>query len=1189
MLKKTAKEFALQAQRRLIADVKLNASRLGINPSGISESSSSTESPYAVKERREDLRRHLISAIRQLEAQSGSYLTAYKKVLSEAAYSCFISLIALRFLEANDFLPQGERPLLQCEEPSDEEFTKLFVNKCQSLAKCFPTIFAEVPDYLELLLSLSHEDEDGVLRHLLHDIPEADFDLRQRGQVEILGWFYQYYTEERRDEIISLNVKQIEKADIPTATQVFTPDWIVRYLLENSLGRFWLERNPESALRGKMDFFAEPKSGSDLNQRDHIAEQLQPQDLTVLDPCVGSGHILLYAFDLLIEIYGECGYTKAEAAREIVRHNLHGIDIDERVVKLAKFALSMKARSYDPEFFDSGIEVQIFALEESNGLDSAWPASVQNIDPLIAECGAYLLTVFREAGEIGSLLHVEARDYKALIDKLDDLAADLDPELQENLNWLQQCYPLVKTLAQQALLLSRKYSVVCTNPPYMNRFTGLQKAFVRKNYFDYRRDLFSVYIYRNFLFCRPGGYSALMTPYVWMFIKSYEKLRRFIIKEKAITTLVQLEYSAFDAATVPVCAFVLKNAPAKEKGLYIKLSEFAGGLRVQERKLRQALTADSCSYFYESDVKNFHKLPGTPIAYWATEQVFAIFEQGTPMKDLLEARQGLASGDNNRFLRLWFEVEVDKINFDASSVEDFHRSGKLYAPLNKGGRYRRWYGNYDYVIKFDPEYFEILAGLGNRLPSRQFYFRESISWSLITSAGFSIRYRKSGSVPNVAGNSAFSADTDLLKYLLALLSTPIADYLFKMLNPTLNLNVGDFDNFPVYVAEECKEEALKLAEDCVALARSDWDSFEVSREFSCHPLADFTTFREHYLSNLRSDQEEPAAPHSLAEAYELLKDLFGRHFYQLKRKEAEVNRLFIDLYGLEEELDAVPNDKDISSSLIFDLESDIPAQMQGNRYVLCKADVLKQFISYAVGCIFGRYSLDETGLIYAGGAWDAKKYQSFKPSQDNIVTLSDEDYFEDDLVNRFSAFVEEIYGSASLEENLNFIAAGLAQKPLAETEDPRAVIRAYFLKDFYQDHCKTYSVSGSGKRPIYWLYDSGKENGFKAFIYMHRYKKGTNELLRSKYLKRQIKRYRDELADLEALSAEGLCTISPAERKQRQAKLQRQLRECQTYDKNLEAVAALRIDLNADDGVLTNYRKLQTLDGQVPGILAPIS
>ncbi len=1185
MLIKAVKEFALQAQRRISADIKQKASELGIRPSGISGTGEGG--------RKGRLRSELIAAIRLQELADGDYLAAYERVLSDAAYRCFSCLVALRFLEVNAFLPGDEFSLSavdsgealslpEQDENSDELFTFLFIKKCQKLAKLFPSIFAGIPDYLELLLSLFYEDEDGPVRRLLLDIPEAYFDLRRGGQVEIIGWFYQYYTADRRDEIISLNVKQIEKADIPVATQVFTPDWIVRYLLDNSLGRYWLEGKPDSPLRKKLEFYVEPKGPRSGVHQGHRPAQITPQELTVLDPCVGSGHILLYAFDLLLDLYRECGYSEAEAAREIVRHNLHGIDIDERVVNLANFAITMKARSYDPDFFDSGIEVQVFVLEESKAVDSSGPASLQAIEPKLAETADYLLDAFRDAGEIGSLLQVEDRDYEGFICLLDKAAAQVDSLLPENAAWLSQTRPLLKRLARQAILLSDKYKVVCTNPPYMNRFTGKLKAYVHKNYYDYRRDLFSVYIFRNFLFCHPEGYSALMTPYVWMFIKSYEKLRRFIVREKAVTTLVQLEYSAFDAATVPLCAFVLKNVPSDKEGLYIKLTEFTGGLRVQEEKLRQALAADKCDYFFESKAKNFRKLPSTPIAYWAGEKVFDIFEKGRPVNSLVEARQGLASGDNRRFLRLWFEVDLNKINFDAISVEDFHRSGKLYAPHDKGGRYRRWYGNSDYLIKFDRENFDILAGIGNCLPSRQFYFREAISWSLITSAGFSIRYRQAGSVPNVAGNSAFSDDPELLRYLLALFSTPIADYLFKMMNPTLNLNVGDFDNFPILFDQENKEEVLRLAEDCVALARADWDSFEDSRDFSCHPLADFPAFQASYLSHLRAEERVKAArPDSLSAAYDLLKEHFRIHFDLLRQKEARLNHIFLDLYGLDAELDADPPDKAISSSLIYDSENDIPPQMRGNRYVLTKSDLIKQFISYALGCMLGRYSPDKSGPVFAGGEWKAGDYKSYKPCPDNVLTLTDEEYFDDDIVRRFAAFLVEIYGSERLEENLTFIADGLSPDFSPEKDDPRAVIRRYFLRNFYRDHCRQYSVSGSGRRPIYWLFDSGKENGFKALIYIHRYEPNSCGLLRSKYLQRQIQRYKDELADLEDLSEAGLCLISRSERLRRQSKLQAQLAECCSYDKRLKRLADLRTDLDLDDGVLTNYRKISE-------VLAPL-
>ncbi len=1206
MLKRAVKEFAQRAQRELIEEIKHSASDLGISPSGISAKSDACSTTSDVLGlRREQLRADLIAAIRRQEKVEKDYLSAYRTVLSTAAYKCFSAVVALRFLELNDFLPalvpalselesepqsylldlspvEIELWQVQRERSADSAHTFLFLKKCHNLAGLFPSVFADIPDYLELLLQLS--PEKGLLRHLRHDIPEADFDLRQRGQVEILGWFYQEYSAERRDEIIKLNVKKIKKADIPAATQVFTPDWIVQYLLDNSLGRYWLERNPDSALREKMEFFVETKSTKRATEVDLSSEPIAPQDLTLLDPCVGSGHILLYAFDLLLEIYRECGYSEPEAARQIVRHNLHGLDIDENVVRLADFALRMKARSYDPDFFTYEIETQIHCLDESNGLEQSCLSHIKKFAPAAMETGEYLLTVFREAREIGSIIQVEVRDYESFLQALDQVAAAIEPDSSETKLFLTKTYPLLKSLAQQAQILSRKYCVVCTNPPYMNRFTGKLRTFVKKNYSDYGRDLFSVYIYRNFFFCQQDGYSALLTPYVWMFIKSYEKLRRYLIREKTITTLVQLEYSAFDAAMVPLCAFVLKNAAAEGKGLYIKLSEFAGGLRIQEEKLRQALAAAECSYFYECAAENFGKLPSSPIAYWANQEVFRIFEKGTPMKNVVEARQGIASGDNARFLRLWFEVEENKINFNATSVEDFHQSGKLYAPHNKGGRYRRWYGNYDYVIKFDQENFAALAAMGNCLPSRQFYFREAISWSLITSAGFSIRYRKSGSVPNVAGNSAFSADPGLLRYLLALLSTPIADYLFKMMNPTLNLNIGDFDNFPLLLIEERREDILQLATDCVSLAKSDWDSFETSRDFTVDPLADFPTFQANYLGQLNLEQEQVGAkPHTLAEAYDQLKELFAWHFEELKRKEEELNRRFIKMYGLEAELDPVPKAKDISSSLIFDSELDVPEEFRGNRYILYRSDVIKQFISYAVGCLFGRYSLDETGLAYAGGEWDAAKYTSFPPKSDNVLTLSDESYFDDDIVKLFIDFVEQIYGEEKLEDNLTFIAAGLS-RTFNSGLSPRSVIRRYFLRDFYKDHAQRYSVNGSGKRPIYWLFDSGKENAFKAFIYLHRYETETVELIRE-YLQRQLRRYEAELDDLKTLAQEQLCIIPAYERNRRQAKLERQISEVQAYDEKLQILAAERINLNLDDGVQTNYRRLQTADGKTSAIL----
>lgn len=882
MNKTAIRNFAMWARTKLISDTTKQAQRVGITPTEILEKlPSSTEDLEFYEGVRDPLqapaiaqRQALVRALREKEADLGSYTAAFDTIIEEVAYTWFNRLIAIRFMEVNGYLPGHLRVLssirsgkrepdmvttpfetgmdfteeeadridtLRDANQMDELFRMLFIKQCNDLHALLPDLFEVTNDYTELLLSLSYIDTDGVVPHLVTDIPEADFDIAQGGQVEIIGWLYQYYISEKHDEIVGLNKANIKKQDIPAATQLFTPDWVVRYMVDNSLGRYWMERHPESSLKEKLTYLVTAKDGS----LPVVNEPIAPTEVTFFDDCMGSAHILVYAFDVLLDIYTETGYSEREAAIQIVEHNLYGMDIDKRAYQLAYFAVMMKARQYNRRVLTRGITHHLAEAEETNHLPHFHCEGLTTNETMNA-IGEYLITAFQDAKERGTLITVEDYDYEAFqnyLSTLEDHVSYLDLFMTQ---WLEEVRPLMMRLAKQAQILSKKYDVVCTNPPYMNKFDTNLKKFLTQYYKDYYRDLFSVFMYRNFDFCKEEGYSAFMTPNVWMFISSYERLRSYITTEKSIASLIQLAKGAFfQEATVDVCAFVLKNSSNIDKGYYIRLEDFKGGMEVQRQKVLAALADKDCGYFYETDQANFSKIPGAPIAYWVSPSVIQDFQTGTIMDEVMDVRQGLATADNDRFLRLWYEVSDDRCKFDSSNAQELIESGKKWVPYNKGGERRQWYGNYDYLVNWERDGFEIKNFVDNKgkLRSRpqntDYYFREAITWGLITSGGFSIRYRTRGGIHDVSGMSAFSTGYTNLKYLLGILGTPVANYVFKILNPTINLQVGDFKNFPVLYEPQVEEQVISLVDANIALSREDWDSFETSWDFKRHPLVSY--------------------------------------------------------------------------------------------------------------------------------------------------------------------------------------------------------------------------------------------------------------------------------------------------------------------------------------------------------------
>jgi len=1099
----------------------------------------------------------LVKRIREKESTS-DYKTAFQFVIEEVAYTWFNRLIAIRFMEVNEYMPSRIRVLssetkgksepdmvtnpfdtdmelspyekdrimqLKDENKLDDLFRMLFIKQCNKLNEVLPELFEETFDYTEFLLNISFTDKDGIVSHLVNDIDEEDF----TEAVEIIGWLYQYYNEERKNEVINIYKGTVKKEDIPAATQLFTTDWVVRYMVDNSLGRYWIERNPDSKLAEKLTYFATSKNG----EVQYVNEKVAPEELTFFDPCMGSGHILVYAFDVLMEIYRECGYVDRDAVQAIIENNLFGLDIDGRAYQLAYFAIMMKARSYDKRFLSREIEPKVYPIYDYTKIHTT-----ENTDL------NYLISEFSKAKQYGSLINFKSDfNLSSVKEYLDNLQAQLTIDSVD--------ISMIENVILNTEVLLNKYTVVCTNPPYLNKMNGELKEYITKHYKDYSGDLFSVFMYKNFDYCKPNGYSAFMTPFVWMFIKTYENLRQFIINQKSITSLIQMEYSAFEEATVPICSFVLKNSQETDKGLYFRLSDFKGGMEVQKQKVLEALVNKECGYFYETSGENFSKIPGSPIAYWVSEKVINDFETGIRMETIVSPKQGLATADNTRFLRIWWEVVTDKIKYDSVNVEQLIESKCKWIPYNKGGGRRQWYGNYDYLVNWENDGFEIRnfrddkGKLRSAVRSPQFYFKPAITWSDITSGGFSIRYRLGGGIHDVTGMSAFCNDENKLKYLLGLMSTKISDYIFKILNPTIHLQIGNFCDFPVLVKDH-KDEVICLADNSISISKTDWDSFETSWDFKLHPLIKFRQSNALWGNPTTEDFRNNG---SIQLSYKVWEAFTEIQFSQLKSNEEELNHIFIEIYGLQDELTPEVEVKDVTVRKA-DLQRDI-----------------KSFISYAVGCMFGRYSLDEDGLAYAGGEWDDNKYTTFVPDNDNCIPITDEEYLEDDIVGLFVAFVKKVYGIETLEENLDFIAKALDNKG----DTSREVIRNYFIKDFYKDHVKTYQ-----KRPIYWLYDSGKQDGFKALIYMHRYNADTTGIVRVDYLHKMQKIYMNEIERMQDMAEKSTDNREITKAEKRKEKLIKQLKESKEYDEKISHIALSRIEIDLDDGVKVNYEKAQT-------------
>ncbi len=1119
----------------------------------------------------------LVEAVRQ---------KGFDEVIEETAYTWFNRLIAIRFMEVNNYLPFRMRVLssdsgsltpdivsrslevdlnltdrelesiqkAKEDNQYDEAFRILFIKTCNELNDILPGLFEKTDDYMELLLKIPYTS-DGVVRMLVDTIPESNFNVNEGGQVEIIGWLYQYYNTEPKARAFAKKGK-ITKEEIPAVTQLFTPDWIVRYMVENSLGRLWAEHlladgGGRSEQEIADDFGwkyylpeaeQEPEVQAQLVKIRADRKSLNPEDILCIDPCMGSGHILVYLYDVLMQIYREDGYSERDAARSILEHNLYGLDIDDRAYQLSYFAVLMKARQYDRMILKKHIRPKVYSIQESNTLNRDQLKyfgyglnEIERNNALNQLTG--LLDTFTDAKEYGSILNVDRCDWDLLRrfvenDRVEGQYAFDSMGIDQTQKQLQKLLEIGEAMAQ-------KYHVVTTNPPYIGNMPLLMTKYVIKYYQVEKYDLYAVFIRRCLLFGNDNAFISMITQHTWMFLSSFEKFREKVL-EKRFVNMLHLGPRAFEEISgevVQTVAFTLSNKYIRNfSSCYKDLTEANS-------------EAEKEQLFYLTDIitkkqEEYALIPGVVIAYWVPLNVLSLFS-GKLLKDYSVIKSGIVTGNNDYFLRLWTEIEYGKIGFNY--VEFIDNTDIQWTPMHKGGGYRKHYGLHDYVMNLHDIWDLTKTNESVRRGEPKYYFKKGLTWSTLSNS-LSVRKSPSGFVFDTKGSMCFINQEDLIDYFEAFLNSKVAAYFMSFLSPTLDFNQGAMSKIPILIEEDSIGVISQFAQRNISICKKEWDSHETSWDFT--------------KSNLIRDnaKKETSVERVLLKlTREIEKDI-----EELKANEEFINKYFIKLYGLEAQLN--PNESKESLTISI-----------GNNRTY-----ITSMISYAVGCMFGRYSLDVEGLAYAGGNWKEAyetKYKTFLPDEDAIIPITDEEYFKDDIVARFVEFVRVVYGDETLEENLKFIADALGNKG----DTSRAVIRNYFLNDFYKDHCNTYSVTGSGKRPIYWLFDSGKQNGFKALIYIHRYTPDTVGLIRSVYLHNAQAAIQNSLQNSEYIISTTTSATERARETRKKDKYVKQLNELRPYYQALSHIALQRIPMDLDEGVKKNYQLFQGMEISTEG------
>lgn len=1072
------------------------------------------------------------------------------QVIEEAAYTWFNRIVAIRYMEIHDYLPLtrenqslGIRVLSSKDNTPDpeimkftnlvnpeldidfkkekyvelkddnEKFKYILLLVCRKLGRVIPQVFDGVTDYIDILIPDNLLNESGFVNKIITEVAEENYE-----QVEIIGWLYQYYNQTEKDRVIS-SKKTYKKNEIPYATQLFTPDWIVKYMVENTLGRFWIEHNGDKNLIKKWKYYIP------LNENKKI-DSLDPINIKCIDPCSGSGHVLVYMFEVLFEIYLSYGYSYKDIPKLIIKNNLYGLDIDDRAGQLSVLSIILKAMEFDRTILNkiNPQDINILSITESNSIPKSsltlFKENAENVNDIIS----HVYDMFINAKEIGSLLYIDENvcDLKKILDTITNFSEHeftlFDYEKIANIKF--KFKPIIKT----AINLSQKYDVIVTNPPYLSNsvMPNNLKQYVNRRYVESKNDLYTCFIRNVNNQLKENGYSALVTMQSWMFLSSFADFRKYIIENYNIKTLMHMENNVMRIAFGTVATIFEKRKCEKNcDGAYfrIKYADINENDRPKEFPVKS-------NGFYLKNIDDFKKIPGYNIAYWVSQEMILNFEKGKPFSDYADLFQGIITGNNEIFLRYWHELNINKVALNKKTMNDINIKEQYWIPYNKGGNFRKWYGNQDYVINWKNGPKDKTRGKSS---FSEYYLREYVSWSYITSSTLASRYFPYGFLWDVAG-SGFFDKTNNIKYLHALLGSIIGIEILKIINPTVNYQVENIAVLPVLEPKEKAEKKIieDLVNECIQYSKLDWDDYEVSWNFNKLPFIDDE-------KNIESGIDK------------YIKICKFRYEMCMKNEE-RINKFFIDLYNSPE------YDYKVSDTTIR-----IPN----------KKELLKYLISYAVGCMFGRYSLDEEGLIYAGGEFDKNRYKKFKVDLDNIIPITDEAYFDDDIVQRFRKFIEVSFGKETLNENLDFIADTLGKKG---TETSEETIRRYFLNDFFNDHCKIYQ-----KRPIYWLLDSGKKNGFKALIYMHRYDENLIPKLRINYLHRVQTTYEKLLSDVNYKLTTDLSMVDKKDAQKRQADLNAKLQEIKEYDEKIAHIANQRISIDLDDGVKVNYEKFKDI------------
>ncbi|MEN1927590.1 BREX-1 system adenine-specific DNA-methyltransferase PglX [Luteimonas sp. MJ250] len=1191
------KSYAPQARKDFIAAVTARANLLGLSEAKgqlvVAEAKTSGDLvmiagrpwPLRVNEQR----RKLIARMQQ---------QGFGQTVEAVAYSWFNRLAALRFMELHDYLGHGRRVLsnpqgglpevlthaldlaeagalpglsvdavreLKLANQDAELYRQVLIAQCNALHQAMPFLFESIGDETELLLPENLLLTDSVVNKLVQSVPEADWQ-----QIEIIGWLYQFYISEKKDQVIG---KVVKSEDLPAATQLFTPNWIVKYMVQNSLGAQWLMTYPQSPIKGRMEYYIEPaEQTAEVNAQlaATTPSLLNPEELTLIDPASGSGHILVESYELFKAIYLERGYRQRDIPQLILEKNLFGLDIDERAAQLTGFALMMKGRADDRQIFDRGLKLNVMALLDSAGVDAEGLAKGVNLSDygLSAENLTELKRLFQHATTFGSLIQVP-EDVASSLPALKRLSEAVSEDL-----FVSQSLTQLAPLVQQADLLAAQYDAVVANPPYMGSkgMNTLVKNFVKEKYPDAKSDLFACFIERSYKLASSTGHSAMVTMQSWMFLSSFQKMREQILRGKTIRTMAHLGARAFGSISgevVQTTTFVLNN-----RSLLGYRPAFFRLLDGGEYEKRTALTGGQ-HRFDRINQQGFTGIPGSPIAYWLPAAALDAYRRGTGLGEVCYGQPGLQTSNNERFIRTWSEVSLSDVGFGLASSQDAAASCLRWFPYLKGGEARKWYGNHDHVVNWQDDGHAIKSYVNGKYPylngnidyvvkDRGYYFRPGISYTKISTGQFSARMSGPGFLFDVAGSSVFPS-ANLLWTIGGLFGSTLAMLFLRAQNPTINIQSGDIDRIPL-LSEALKaqqEPVQALVSQLVELARNDWDAYERSWDFQAHPL--LTAFSE----------STPTVKSNFTDWMAQNRDAIA----EMKRLEEENNRLFIDAYGLADELiPEVPIEQiTLTVNPAYRYGGKLSEEEHLTRF---RQDTMEELVSYAIGCMMGRYSLDAPGLIYAHAGnlgFDATRYKKFPADADGIVPLTDALWFDDDATLRVREFLLTLWGADTVEQNMTWLADNLGRKA---TESPEEGIRRYLAGKFFKDHLQTYK-----KRPIYWLFSSGKQGAFQALVYLHRYNAGTLSRLRAEYVIPLTGKMHARIEQLERDATTASSTAARNRANKQLESLRKKHLELLVYDEQLRHYADQRIELDLDDGVKVNYGKFGDLLAEVKSIV----